>query len=503
MFKIFIAKTELHYIDRLPASFQAFFYHSLDVVLDGGLTALPPGYTTIDNEKRIYRTVLTTEWLADREVSSLIVEGWFDHDEAGDTHYYFEHAEALVEGGAIDHFEKDSVKEDYKEITRDFVANKKGSKLVKKCWQNLKERAAYFLPYLRTKQNFYPDLKAIHEFRIHRERYGALTAKPFDQPGIREVHNLTITQSKGNSNSQRLHAIIDKAKNKYTHPFIVLNFLDALDAYHQAQIEFFEILIANLSGYSPDTDMIIINVPIRDEKGQRYYCDDYASYQKSTPPSWGMTNDEIRPFSVVLFGPQNTLALSRKALSFSKPKFESLYIDLFQKCRCEKITDEQRDVLFQTNLDLIIHELFAAAGSMLSEIGVITLDYKGSGQENIEIKCGAFADQTVVIRVNDDNENQWKEVIHACAYLQISGFPYVIIVKAEGVNNVEIYSKTVCLKLEFALREAVQMLYRQNILNNLPGNQTVNNLYAGYDLEIKRRKVRGYSPSLTISRNYR
>lgn len=201
-------------------------------------------------------------------------------------------------------------------------------------------------------------------------------------------------------------------------PLIAVNFIDRLDPYSLAQTGLMNLLMVNVKYQYPDLNIHIVDIDIRNEQGEFIYG--------STLDWYG--GDKATPFTMLLYRPKEFKGEGVASLGVGL--LQRVDFDLLEGCRGE-IT-RQKESVFRANRDRIIHEAFRA-GSTMAETTVIEVkDYMGFEPDEREAAMANLRKESLVVRVNGSRKVDFRKVLRVCANLSQRGMPFTTIVLDDG-----------------------------------------------------------------------
>ncbi|MFY0601634.1 MAG: hypothetical protein JXR03_18315 [Cyclobacteriaceae bacterium] len=465
MFKIFIEEKVLEYIEGLPAMTQAMCYFDLESIRHSGLTSIPPGDVTFLMHSKFKLRVFVEEH-GKKLATGLILYGHYKATN-GQLAYYFSECAGFIDNKVISAM-WGKQKEKYVLLDQKTLDEKRTQPFVEEADKELLDTIPYGLNWRSIKNRNHQSIASVKAFKAHQDQYGT---------------HITYNSSAADADEiiedcSDVKATIKRLKKKYDQPYIIVNFIDDRDQLAHAQTRLINFITYSLNGRASGTQLIVVDVPLRNESGELINQKGFLEYYDKAPKSWG---NEPVPFSMVIFRPYS------KRPDAKYVKYKTLYLNLFEACRDQGSKDARAmDRRFVKNRDTIMHDIWASFYSTSRTYSMPVKKLYGQSEEAVSRTINTLCEDAVVIRLNNPTREQLDFVMNN---LPITwGYPYLAIVLADGEDkeNALIYQKFKFsstfqnpepLSDGTGIRHQVEIGYDYCILDNLPGNQTVNSLY--------------------------
>ena len=491
----------------MPAKLQAVCFHSLKCIQIQGLTEVFPGNINI-NSKGQFKIKFVEEDHPDRLKNGVVMKGSVEYNKAQNHKICFTHIEGILEGKKIERPVWKKLKQKFVPVDAEWLNAQQMNPFIRQACQHKTNRQSitdYSASYIEMKRCFYRNIGHVEIFKKHHEVFGSfLTTDSKSCHGETQLITLDPRKEK-KTRPSLLSDTLDRLKKDARKPYIIVNFIDELDPFFHAQLFLMAHMTNILKRNYEAANITIVDVVIRGKEGISYYQEEYRMYSKESPMPRHKSHE---PFSMLIFSPHYGMHNNENIRQLFSSCYKTLYFDLFSGCRETDLTPEEKDKRFLKNRDLIMHEMYAAAGSYVPWYYLEVKDLRGDSDEKIQEVTTFLSKDSVVVRVNG-NRGNLEIVKNACACSFVAGYPYIAIVWADGDKNEVtigsgLFSKKESINEGNDLRYAIETLYEFKILDNLPGNQTVENLYSGYDLHVnarfkKRPNTNGFTPGSALS----
>ncbi|MBI1183568.1 hypothetical protein GC194_04820, partial [bacterium] len=487
MFRVFLEETVESYFQTIPARLKAQCLIDLGRIRQDGLTIIYPGNLKLIDDQN-FELFCADEVHETCSQNRVAMNGYIESSQNGPSKIYFTSIRCFVGSKPIGPWwAKDATKYKFSELTASKLIKYKKERFVKPHVEYLSISPPinpFSTGHGFLKRTFFKDLKQIEMHFDHRQTHGSFidvnTSRCYH--GVNHVKLDPVALEK---NACSLTNLLDELKKEKGRNLILVNFIDETDKFFHAQLHLFMAMTHFLKFRYKDANISIVDVIVRDKFGTYYYEEDYSKFRALTPIEWGV---DLRPFSMLLFCPFNKSTNRQNVVQLEPMCYETLYFDLFHKCREEEMPLEDRNIVFLKNRDVIMHEIYASLFS-IAPIGIIEVkDLRGKPECLVKDAMKSLAKDAVVVRVNgsfDALENVKKPLFHTW----VSGYPFIIIVLADGDEEevaiqCDFFTQCFSLSIGYDLRYKVEQVYDHLILKDLPGNRTIDNLYSGYDLYI-------------------
>ncbi len=218
VFKIFLDKEVLEYVEGLPVDIQFKCFFDLSSIQKFGLTMLHGGDVHFLSENQFKIEVFVKDQ-GQRIGTGMILHGHFKETNAGSISYYLTEAVAYLNTKVISTpWEKR--RPGYIELDEQFFEEKKAHPFIQEGEENFCT-GEYLLLRRMNKNRFHKSSKNVEACWNHHKNFG--THIPFS--GSCEAWTGEYIYLKKRS----LKPTINRFKRKYTEPYIIVNFIDELD----------------------------------------------------------------------------------------------------------------------------------------------------------------------------------------------------------------------------------------------------------------------------------
>ena len=425
---------------------RASVLRSLWTIHHYGVTELLPGRVRFSDYGAFAAFAPQKQFTAKLE-DGVFIHGFWQEEFSGD--FYIHRVERIVEGknietGSYSYLIPDYAREhrqnleEYRLIDKNWIAAEKGGAFVRKAKEGLNAfyKVADTSADYMEKAAFYQNIRDFLRLNRVAREHGS---RPVWDKETADHRCHRITLNRGGPHAPTGIPLERFIQSLITDEgqLVLVQFIDQQDVLHQAQDEFLNMLAYYIKDDFTGIEVTILDVVVRDERGTTQYLKDLKSFHGNNHlgPGGSRCNGALNPF-VSLFGKVKEGARDRLPEKEEREDGRLLDFDLLYGCRSAENGNDEHS-FYKINLQRAIHDVMRCAGLIANGSRGFIKDFRGIPEEALDDAQWQLERRSVVIKVYGRKQNPtYRQAAQAYYNLRLSGCPYVVLLLADGPEDV-------------------------------------------------------------------